>query len=861
MSSPHFFKLSTIVISLTLILSMISCDSSHEDSAPYYPQPIETAVKLDMEDYKHKKARQEWFDLLHTSAPGVNWKEIEKANSEANLQYRTRLRNQVQSRGDEIEIAEGKVSGIWSERGSNNQAGSIFVTAFDAENDQIYTVSAGGIIFKSHISGDSWHPINDDIQFHLRFLVLDTQTKRLVGAIHNQPHYSDDEGLTWTPSTGFEGNLDGNIKRAIHLESTNEIFFSYQQSGGNYRLYYSGDGGLSFESIYNFTTSNRNNFYITQAPNSDHVFAIEQLGSNNSRILTWDRANKQMTNLNNEATQAFGAFGRANLVSLIDQETSALTLKLYDQDNFVQTSIDTGKTWLGSENPIPETPWDVAMHVSDHDPDHLQTGGVDSYRSYDGGNSWFRVNGWAEYYSNPRSKLHADMMYYASYTDSSGQDFLINCNHGGMYISYDNGLQYENISQEGLNVGQYYSVRSMPANPTIVFAGSQDQGLQRGIMNFGDDNSVDFDQIISGDYGHNTFTDNGASMWTVYPFGSVSFYRSPVGASWPSSTYTIESQDESVWIPRIIADPDPTKNLVYAAGGSAEGGAGSFIIKMEAMSDNSIEATNMPFDFSVSGGTIASLAIDHFDPSRWYVSTTNRNYYYSTDSGVTFTRVAINIPGSQFLYGNVIIPSKSQPSIVYMAGSGYSSPAIVKSEDGGITYSFMSSGLPATTVLDFAITDDDRYAFAATEAGPYIYIAEDNKWYEMAQTEAPKQTYWSVEIVPFTDIVRFGTYGRGVWDFEITSGPLVSSIQEIIDPDDVNLNLYPNPVNTTINISSENSNNFEEILIFDLEGRLMIEQDATISVSQIDVSQLSPGQYLLKIKGESGVITKQFIKQ
>ena len=35
----------------------------------------------------------------------------------------------------------------------------------------------------------------------------------------------------------------------------------------------------------------------------------------------------------------------------------------------------------------------------------------------------------------------------------------------------------------------------------------------------------------------------------------------------------------------------------------------------------------------------------------------------------------------------------------------------------------------------------------------------------MSGLSAPDQTYWSVDFVPEINTARFGTYGRGIWDF------------------------------------------------------------------------------------------------
>lgn len=96
-------------ITLLGLLVMFSCQQKESQSETnLMPQPFETIVKGDMEDYHHKAARQEWFDLLHTAAPGDDWRKIEQQNRINNTAYRAELRSQVQTRDGDVSIAEGK---------------------------------------------------------------------------------------------------------------------------------------------------------------------------------------------------------------------------------------------------------------------------------------------------------------------------------------------------------------------------------------------------------------------------------------------------------------------------------------------------------------------------------------------------------------------------------------------------------------------------------------------------------------------------------------------------------------------------------------------------------------------------------
>ena len=66
--------------------------------------------------------------------------------------------------------------------------------------------------------------------------------------------------------------------------------------------------------------------------------------------------------------------------------------------------------------------------------------------------------------------------------------------------------------------------------------------------------------------------------------------------------------------------------------------------------------------------------------------------------------------------------------------------------------------------IDGTLTD--QVIFAATELGPYAFT-DEQEWINIMGLSAPDQTYWSLEYVPEIHTARFGTYGKGIWDFII----------------------------------------------------------------------------------------------
>jgi len=132
----------------------------------------------------------------------------------------------------------------------------------------------------------------------------------------------------------------------------------------------------------------------------------------------------------------------------------------------------------------------------------------------------------------------------------------------------------------------------------------------------------------------------------------------------------------------------------------------------------------------------------------------------------------------------------------------------------------MGTGLPSTLVYDLALESaENEVLYAATEAGPFRYDDSLAEWEYIGGTAAPLTTYWSVEGVPAAQLVRFGTYGRGIWDFHVGPPTAVADAQA---PSRAVFALtnHPNPFNpnTTVYFSLGQSVPVQ-VEIFDLAGQ------------------------------------------
>jgi len=156
----------------------------------------------------------------------------------------------------------------------------------------------------------------------------------------------------------------------------------------------------------------------------------------------------------------------------------------------------------------------------------------------------------------------------------------------------------------------------------------------------------------------------------------------------------------------------------------------------------------------------------------------------------------------------------------------------------------MSDRLPATLVYDLALeSPENEVLYAATEAGPFRLNPDTEEWEYIGGTEAPLTTYWSVESVPADQLVRFGTYGRGIWDYNVTS-PLSGVEDNAPELSSFSLKNYPNPFNprTTVRFNIERDG-LVQVDVFDLAGR---------RIRSLHSGDLSRGSHELSWDGKTG---------
>jgi hypothetical protein len=302
----------------------------------------------------------------------------------------------------------------------------------------------------------------------------------VVAATYTGIRKSTDGGATWrvtTPSGAFR-DLVGNT------QTIDMLFASTFSQGGGAGIYKSLNAGDTWELVESFPEANRIRLAVTKAD-----------------------------------PKVVGA-----VMSRYDTQGLSGAYKSTDfGENFFDLNVTQNLLgWSSSGNDHNRGGqgfYDLAMTISPSNANLWFVGGVNTWRSTNGGTSWVLSNHWT---GNNAPWVHADH-HFSMYHPN--QNRLYTCHDGGIARSDDNGVSWRDMSN-GLKIQQYYGLAVSDLQSSLTLAGSQDNGTARST------NGTQFLHVLDGD-GMATAIDYTTPQ-TVYgsqPYGT--FYRSDnQGSSW-----------------------------------------------------------------------------------------------------------------------------------------------------------------------------------------------------------------------------------------------------------------------------------------------------------------------------------------
>jgi photosystem II stability/assembly factor-like uncharacterized protein len=639
----------------------------------------------------------------------------------------------------------------WVERGSENQAGRMHVARHSIDGGALVAGSALGGVWRGDLGGGDWTPLGDGLYGGAHWLeVLGPDSpggpEVLMAATDwGQVHRSADDGLTWTSPSGLDGLYQ--VRRLLFDSSDGSTLYLMAADYWNGSwLLRSQDGGLSFSRLR--TLSGYWGDVWSPRDGSPGLYMVDQ-----NQLLRSNDQGDSWTELGR-----IGASG--NTAEIVGSEAGAPRLWVAGRDaegNALLFRSDDAGSSFDSGQSISDY-WS-ALNASMEDPDLFAFGGVELHITRDGGASWGLLNAWWDYYEAPAIRLHADMMGVDVLPGEEGELWYISTD-GGLYVSEDRLGSVQNLSLTGLRVSQYYSTLTSREEPSQVAAGAQDQGYQITLDLEMSGDRYNFDQVLSGDYGHLSSTGGTHDLvYSVYP-GFVLIHAGRGGAA--TLFYADFPAGESMaWLPPVVAHPTEEESFFLAA---------RHLYRYDRVSRDTWEFTLWSDeDFAREEGEyLSALTFSPTDPERAWAATNLGHLYWSEDGGQTWTLSEDGGPDAHYFYGTALLASHSDPDLLWVGGSGYGEPAVYQSEDGGRTWEAHGEGLPSTLVYSLCESPDgDGTLLAGTETSAWRRERGESSWINATGLAAPLTIYWSCETLWHENTIRFGTYGRGIWDYQL----------------------------------------------------------------------------------------------
>jgi photosystem II stability/assembly factor-like uncharacterized protein len=393
--------------------------------------------------------------------------------------------------------------------------------------------------------------------------------------------------------------------------------------------------------------------------------------------------------------------------------------------------------------------YDLCIAASPTDANTVYIGGVNTWKSADGGLTWTCVTMWSTSGSVP--VVHADKHAHAFQNGT----ILFQGNDGGIYKTTNGGSSWVDLTN-GIVNSQIYRIGVSQTDVNTVLTGLQDNGSKKyigGLNTWFDATGGDGMECIVD------FNNATSYMYSTYVAGTI--YRNTNGFS-NQSTTTISAnipggQPTGAWVTPYIMDP--TNSAILYAGYDK-------VWKTTNRGDSWTSASQV-LSPSVE---LRSVAIAPSNTSILYAAD-QTNMWKTTDGGATnWTTVTLPALTNSITYVTV---KNTNPNTLWITIGGYTDGSkVFESTDGGGTWTNISAGLPNLPVMSlvyYKTATDRNVLFVGTDVGVYVKDGANN-WASYS-TGLPNVIATELEIYygGGTDRLRAGTFGRGLWETTIES--------------------------------------------------------------------------------------------
>lgn len=671
----------------------------------------------------------------------------------------------------------------WSWLGPGNIGGRVRAIAVHATTTST-TLWIGGVaggIWKSVDGGGSWVPMNDFLpSLAVTSLVLDPTDPSVLYAGTGESFANDglpgagifkstDGGQTWTQLAATANDDFRWVNRLAHHPTQSGILFAATSVATNVgvggEVFKTTDGGQTWTSVLSFLDIPILDVKVHPA-DGDLVFA-GGMGSawlateGGDEVTDWTTLTLGGNSLPNDG-------GRVE-VAFAPSDPNMLYVSMDRNQGEVWRSTNQGDTWnlrnTGTNYLSDQGDYDNAIWVSPTNPNDVVVGGIDLWRSIDGGATLTQISDWTAYHdADPGFSAHADqhiILHHPGYNGTSNRTVYVG-NDGGIQATNDilTVSLHQGWNQHAHNLGitQFYGGAAAPDGSVIV-GGTQDNSHLRYQPA---DGTQGWYQATTGDGGFAAVDPSDPNI--IYgEFQFLQVIKSTDGGS----SYSLKTNgltdagntDLAPFIAPLVMDPNNSQILI--AGGTS----------IWRTADG---ADNWGLIRGPAAGSPMSTAID-IAPSNSnviWVGYTDGQVLRSTNGGANWNRLDDNGSGlpDRFITDIAIDPFNS--SRVFVTLGGYFTDSVWMTEDDGQTWEERTGTVPfdlpelQVNTVRFHPANS-HWVYIGTDLGVFASENRGQTWsvtpvYPGVGHEGPVNTEVA-ELFWQGDYLIAATHGRGMY--------------------------------------------------------------------------------------------------
>ncbi len=569
---------------------------------------------------------------------------------------------------------------------------------------------------------------------------------------------SIDSGETWQDVTTGKG-IDHDPAKSFDNIPTDVVISPTDANViyASFGLYYWGgiwkstNGGQTWSRLLNGLPD-------PSLPNMGYGRIELEMAPSNSNILyasfTYEYKNGDTVNLKDDAM--LGIWKTTNAGQSWTQVTTPLTSNQHNRNQGNTTA-------LGSQGGYAH-----ALIVHPTDPNIVFVGGLDIYKTTNGGNTWAQVSMWLEPGTpgNPERipYVHADHHVFA-FDGSTNPPTLYNGSDGGVTRSRDLGQSWQALNHD-LGVTQFYTFAVHPTNSNIMLGGTQDNGTPM-VLN---DQVNAWEELVGAD-GWQTYFDHTdptiiyastqqlgmARMMMNYTTGEKTDFKL-IGYFDGSNGITQRDYNNAAFYAPYELSPNNPNVLVLGT---------NRLLRSTNRGDSWTALST-----EVDSALVAVAIAEGNDNIMWFATT--KSIFKTEDGGATYANVTrANLP-KRFLTDLEFDPSNNRN--VYLTYSGYGTSHVFKSNNAGASWTDISSNLPDVPANTIQVhPQKPNVLFLGTDIGVFLSENGGQTW-QPCTNNFPTVQVSAIFLHANSNRVYAATHGRGAFSAELVSGAAVLSV-------------------------------------------------------------------------------------